>query len=374
MSALFSPFKLAETTFDNRIVVSPMCQYSAPEGCASLWHMSHLGQYAMSGAGLALIEATGVTPDGRITPTCLALYNDAQEEALARTLEVVRAAGPARIGIQLGHAGRKASCHAPWIDGGRALKENEGAWQVVGASPIAYDDTRPVPQALDRAGMQRIAEGFANAARRAARLGLDVVELHAAHGYLIHTFLSPLTNHREDEYGGSLDNRMRFPLEVAQAMRDAWPRERALGARINAGDFLAGGASVEDAIAFARALKQIGFDYVCASCGSMVGGQRFSSYPGYLLAHAGRIRREANIATQGVGFIVDPQMAERAVQSGDADMITLARAFLDDPRWVWHAADALGVDISRPPQYASVNPRRWSAAALRAAASVQRSA
>jgi NADPH2 dehydrogenase len=363
MSALFSPLALGGTRFSNRIVVAPMCQYSAPNGAASDWHLQHVGQYAISGAGLVIVEATAVEAAGRITPLCLSLYTDAQESALARVLEVCRSVGDARIGIQLAHAGRKASCHPPWIDGGSPLRAGEGAWDPVGPSAIPYDGTHPVvPQALDDAGLARICRAFADATRRAARIGFDVVELHAAHGYLLHSFLSPLANVRTDAYGGSASKRMRFPLEVAAAVRDAWPAQRCLGARVNACDFLDGGGTPEDAIAFARALKSLGYNYICVSRGSLVGGQKFDPVPGYMLPYAARLRAEVGIATQAPGMIVDPALAESAVASGQIDMVAMARAFLDDPRWVWRAAEQLGVAIDYPAQYVPAHPRFWPAA------------
>jgi NADPH2 dehydrogenase len=367
MSALFSSIRLAGTTFRNRIVVSPMCQYSAPQGRASAWHMQHLGQYAISGAGLVIIEATAVEAAGRITPLCLSLYDDAQEAALDRVLAVCRASGDARFGIQLAHAGRKGSCHPPW-DGGGPLRPVEGAWQTCAPSAIPYDEGRPVPTALDRDGLLRIRDAFVDAAMRADRLDIDVVELHAAHGYLLHSFVSPITNRREDEYGGTLANRLRFPLEVAAALRSAWPAHRVLGARVNASDHAPHGATIEETIVFAKELKALGYDYVCVSSGSLFGGQRLVAAPGYLLPDAARVRREAAIATQVVGMIVDPHAAERAIAAGEADMVAMARAFLDDPRWVWHAATALGVDIDYPPQYSPAHPSRWSAAKIRAEA------
>jgi NADPH2 dehydrogenase len=364
MSTLFSPITLAQTTFPNRIVVSPMCQYSAPNGVASGWHIPHIGQYVISGAGLVILESTAVEQVGQITPACLGLYTDEQERALKHVIDVCRDAGPARIGIQLGHSGRKGSCHAPW-NGGHALKASEGAWTVLGPSPIAFDDTRPVPAPLDKAGLQRVRDAFAASTRRAARVGFDVVELHCAHGYLLHSFLSPITNKRGDQYGGSRENRMRFPLEVAAAMREAWPMDRVLGARVNASDFMDGGATLEDTAAFATGLKALGFDYVCVSSGSLIGGQTFKSFPGYLLEPSRRIREDAGIATQTVGLIVDPDLAEEAIASGKTDMVAMARAFLDDPRWVWHAAEKLDVKMSYPPQYVHIDPQRWPAAKLR---------
>lgn len=367
MSTLFSPITLGKTTFANRIVVSPMCQYSAPGGIASAWHVPHIGQYVLSGAGLVILEATAVEQSGQITPDCLGLYSDRHESALAQVVDTCRALGPARLGIQLGHAGRKGSCHVPWRSG-HALAADEGAWTIYGPSPIAYDDTRPVPEALDGPGLKRIRHAFADAGRRAARAGFDLVELHAAHGYLLHSFLSPLSNRRLDDYGGTAVKRMRFPLEVAAALRDAWPADRVLGARVNATDFLDGGSTLDETIAFAKELKTRGYDYVCVSSGSLVGGQAIKSFPGYLLPDTERLRREAKIATQVVGLIVDPRLAESAVASGQTDMVAMARAFLDDPRWVWHAAEILGARFDYPVQYAPADPRRWPAAKLRASA------
>lgn len=364
MSALFSPIALGGMTLRNRIVVSPMCQYSAPDGAAAAWHVQHLGQFVVSGAGLVMIEATAVEAAGRITPLCLGLYTDDQEAALGRVLEICRAVGDARIGIQLAHAGRKASCGLPW-HGGAALAAEEGGWTTVGPSPLPYDGTRPPPQALDRAGLDRIRDAFAASTRRAARLGIDAAELHAAHGYLLHSFLSPVSNQRDDAYGGSLDNRMRFPLEVAAAVRAAWPAGRILGARVNSSDFLDGGGTLDDTIAFAAGLKAIGYDYICVSSGSLVGGQRFPSHPGYQLPDAGRLRSEVGIVTQAVGLIASPRLAENAVARGQVDMVAMARAFLDDPRWVWHAAERLGARIDYPAQYGAAHPGRWPAAAAR---------
>ncbi|WP_082143773.1 NADH:flavin oxidoreductase/NADH oxidase [Nitratireductor soli] len=363
-ATLFSPLTVAGTTFPNRIVVSPMCQYRAIDGAASDWHMIHLGQFALSGAGLVMIEATGVEAAGRITPGCLGLYTDAQEEALARVLKVFRHVGKMPVGIQIGHAGRKASSHVPW-DGGHGLAEGEGAWTIVAPSAVAYDEHRAVPEALDGEGMRRIVAAFVQAAERAERIGLDVVELHAAHGYLLHQFIAPLVNRRTDAYGGSRENRLRFPLEVAAALRAVWPEGKVLGARINGPDLLPGGATIEDTIAFADGLKKAGFDYVCVSAGSLIGGQRFEAFPGYLLPYAEAVKRETGLVTQGVGMIVDPFLAEQSIATGQVDMVAIARAFLEDPRWVWHAAEKLGIAMPFPPEYRGADPAIWRGAAHR---------
>lgn len=361
MSKLFSPIALGGVRLANRAVVSPMCQYRAADGSATDWHMVHLGQFALSNAGMVLIEATGVEREGRITPGCLGLYCDDNERALARVVETFKAVGPMPIGIQLGHSGRKGSSHLPW-EGGHGLAEGERAWSTVSSSPVAYDVKHSAPKALDEAGMARVEAAFAAAARRAERIGLDVVELHAAHGYLLHQFVTPLINGRADRYGGSRENRLRFPLRVAAALRAAWPKERALGARINGPDGLPGGATIEDTIAFAEGLKAIGYDYVCVSAGSIVGGQRFEAAPGYLLPHAEAVRRAVDIATMGVGMIVDPFLAEDAIATGRADMVAIARGFLEDPRWVWHAAERLGVTMPFPPEYRGADPAAWQGA------------
>lgn len=363
-SKLFSPITLAGVTLPNRIVVSPMCQYSAEDGSATAWHSVHLGQFALSDAGLLIVEATAVEPAGRITAGCLGLYSDANEAALAGVLSMIRQVTPMPVGIQLAHAGRKGSSGMPWA-GGSQLARGEGAWTTLAPSPVPYDDERPAPQALDEAGMERIREAFALAARRANRIGLDLVEIHSAHGYLLHQFLSPITNRRGDAYGGTRDKRMRFPLEVAAAVRAAWPREKALGARINAEDFVEGGATIDDAVAYAAALKEAGLDYVCVSAGSLVRGQVFNAEPGYLLPYAQEVRRRAGIVVMGVGMIVDPALAEESVATGRVDMVAMARAFLDDPRWVRHAAERLGVRMEPRPQYQGADPARWKGASLR---------
>lgn len=363
-SALFAPFALGGITLENRAVISPMCQYSATDGSASDWHMVHLGQFALSAAGLLLIEATAVEAAGRITTGCLGLYSEANEAALARVVSVIKNVTTMPVGIQLAHSGRKGSSHLAWA-GGRGLSDDEGAWTTFSSSAVPYDDSRPLPQMLDRDGMDRIRDAFVTAARRAERIGIDVVEIHSAHGYLLHQFLSPLVNRREDAYGGSRERRMRFPLEVAAATRAAWPRSKGLGARINAADFVDGGATLDDTVAYAAALKEIGFDYVCVSAGSLIRGQTFDAYPGYLLPYAQEVRSRTGIATMGVGMIVDPALAEASIATGRVDMVAMARAFLDDPRWVRHTAERLGVRLEPLPQYQGIDPLKWKGAPLR---------
>jgi 2,4-dienoyl-CoA reductase-like NADH-dependent reductase (Old Yellow Enzyme family) len=357
---LFTPIELGGITLPNRIVVSPMCQYSAQEGRMTDWHLMHLGQFACSGAGLMMVEATGVTPEGRITHGCTGLYDDATEKAMARAVEVYRGITQHPIGIQLAHAGRKASTHPPFA-GGKPLGPGESPWQTVAPSPIPFGEGWPAPHELTSAEIRFLIEDFVKATQRAERIGFEVVELHSSHGYLLHEFLSPLSNQRKDDYG---KNRMKAPLEVARAVRDVWPKERCLGARISASDWMEGGLGPEDAVAYARELKRIGFDYVCVSSGAMVPHARIPIAPGYQVPFAEKVKREAAISVRAVGLIVLPEQAEDIVASGKADMVALARGFLDDPRWVWHAAEHFGVKVDVPPPYARTRPDQWPGARM----------
>jgi 2,4-dienoyl-CoA reductase-like NADH-dependent reductase (Old Yellow Enzyme family) len=365
MSArLFTPLRLGSLELPNRIVVAPMCQYSADDGCANpVWHRQHWAQFALSGAGLVVVEATGVERIGRITHSCLGLYSDACEAAMARELAAAKglALPGTHFGIQLAHAGRKASAQRPW-DGGKPLGPNEDPWPTVAPSAIPFDAGWHTPTALDEAGIARVRDAFVAAARRAVAIGFDEVELHMAHGYLLHEFLSPLSNRRDDRYGGTLENRLRFPLEVARAVRDVIPARLALGARITGTDWVDGGWTVEDATLLASELKAIGVDFVCVSSGGVHGGIRVPVEPGYQVPLAARVRQGSGIATRAVGLIADAEQAERIVASGQADQVALARALLDNPRWVWHAADRLGVRIAYPPQYARVAAAQWPGA------------
>jgi NADPH2 dehydrogenase len=357
---LFTPIELGGITLPNRIVVAPMCQYSAREGSMTDWHVMHLGQFACSGAGLVMIEATGVKAQGRISPGDAGLYSDANEAAMARVVASCRAISRNPMGVQIGHAGRKASSSFPW-QGGKPLGPGESPWQTVAPSAIPFGEGWPVPHELSESEIDSLVDDFVKAAERAKRIGFEVVELHSAHGYLIHQFLSPLTNRRRDAYG---ENRMRFPLRVAQAVREAWPRDRCLGARINASDWAEGGFTPEDAVAYAKELKRAGLDYVCVSSGATVPHARIPVSPGYQVPFAERVRKGADIKVRAVGMIADPQQAEDIVASGKADMVALARGFLDDPRWVWHAAERLGVKLDYPPQYARSRADLWPGAQL----------
>ena len=358
-SVLFSPISLRSLTLANRIVVSPMCQYSAEDGNASDWHLMHLGNFSVSGAGLVMVEATAVEPRGRITYGDLGLYSGSNEEALGRALQFCRQYGQARMGIQLAHAGRKGSDHLPWEEPGRPLAPQEGAWQTVAPSPISYDEAWPVPQDLDWAGLETVREAFVAATQRAARLNFDLVELHGAHGYLLHQFLSPLSNQRTDEYGGTLENRLRFPLEVFSAVREHWPEPKPLGVRISATDYIEGGWQLADSVVFANELKKRGCDFIDVSGGGLAPQQRITPGPGYQVVFAEEIRRQAKITTMVVGMINQPRQAEAIIASGQADLVALARGMLYNPRWAWHAAEELGAEASYPPQYLRCQPVRW---------------
>lgn len=346
---LFQPLRLRELTLPNRVVLAPMCQYSADDGHASDWHLLHLGQYAVSGLGLLLIEATAVEPCGRITPDCLGLWSDTQASALERVLQAVRPFASMPIGLQLGHAGRKASSRRPGLGRGY-LSPGQGGWQVVGPSSNAFDAQAPVPQALELAQLHAVRDAFVAAARRADRIGIDLLELHAAHGYLLSSFLSPLANQRSDAYGGTLANRMRFPLEVFEAVRDAWPAHKPLGVRFNGTDWVEAGFGPADAVQFARALQRLGCDFVDLSSG---GNARAAipMEPGYQVPLAARVKSETGMPTMAVGLIRAPDHAEQILRSGSADLIAIGRGLLHNPRWVWHAAEHFGLEPRVPHQY-----------------------
>jgi 2,4-dienoyl-CoA reductase-like NADH-dependent reductase (Old Yellow Enzyme family) len=362
LSQLFTPRAIGPLTLRNRIVVAPMCQYSAVDGVSQPWHAQHLGRLALSGAGLVIVEATGVEAEGRISPADTGLWNDDQQTAFAALVSGIRTYSDTPIGIQLGHAGRKASTTPPWI-GNRALTPQEGAWTTSAPSTVPFKDDWHTPVALDEAGMQRIVDAFVAAAGRALHAGFDLVELHAAHGYLLSEFLSPISNHRTDAYGGSAENRMRFPLRVARALRDAWPREKALGVRFNGSDWVEDGVTVEEVQAFARALHDIGYDYLHVSSGGNVARAHIpGGEPGYQVPFAEAVKAavpEANVIA--VGMIYAPAQAEAIIAGGKADFVAIARAVLDDPHWPRHAATALGVAEGLPNQYARAGQSAWPA-------------
>jgi len=356
MSTLFSPYTLRGLTLRNRIVISPMCQYSADQGAANDWHRIHLGHLAFSGAGLLLTEATAIEPIGRITEHDLGLWDDKTEAALAGVLASVRRYSPMPIGMQISHAGRKASVQVPWEGGKQIASSASGGWQTVGPSNVPFADDQDAPQALDDAGLERIRQGFVATAQRAVRLGMQAIEVHAAHGYLLHQFLSPLANRRSDSYGGTLENRMRFPLEVFDAVRAVVPDDIPVGVRVSASDWVEGGWDVAGTVAFTQALKLRGCDWLDASSGGGSPAQKIPVGPGYQVPFAEQIRRETGIATMAVGMITDPVQAETIVATGQADLIAIARAMLYDPRWPWHAAAALGAQVDAPPQYHRSQP------------------
>jgi 2,4-dienoyl-CoA reductase-like NADH-dependent reductase (Old Yellow Enzyme family) len=359
-SLLFTPLQIGGVTLPNRIAVSPMCQYSADDGCMNDWHLAHLSSMALAGTGLVVVEATGVTREGRISHGCTGLYSDRNEAAMKRVIDACRRMTRTPFGIQLAHAGRKGSAQRPW-EGGKALGAGESPWQTVAPSAIAYGENWHLPHELSEPELKKLVDAFAAAARRALAIGFDAVELHAAHGYLLHEFLSPLSNRRKDAYG---TDRMKFPLEVARAVRESWPKDRALGARISGSDWAEGGMATDETVAFARALKAIGYDYACVSSAAIVPQQKMKAAPGYNLPFAARVRAEAGIVTRVGGMIADPAQAEAVLQSGAADQVCLARALLDNPRWPWHAAERLGAKLDYPPQYSRVQPSVWPGAAI----------
>ena len=349
-SLLFSPLQMNHLTLPNRIVIAPMCQYSAVDGNVGDWHVMHLGSLSHSGAGMLIIEATGVEAAGRITPGCPGLWSDANEAAFSRVLHAVRQYSAMPIAIQLAHAGRKASCAAPWL-GGKQLSTDAGGWQTVAPSALPFRDSDAAPQALDESGIARIKDAFVQAARRADRLGIDAVELHAAHGYLLHQFLSPLSNQRTDAYGGSLENRMRLVLEVFADLRAVWPENKPLGIRVSASDWVEGGWDLEQTVQLAHALKPLGCDYIHVSSGGLSPLQKITLQPGYQVPFAQRIKQETGLTTIAVGLIDQPAQAEAILREGSADLVALARGMLYNPRWPWHAAAALGAQVAAPPQY-----------------------
>ena len=350
MSALFSPIQLRGLKLANRIMVSPMCQYSATDGEANDWHFTHINTLALSGAAMFCIEATHVEAIGRITPGCLGLYSEPCEAALKQILASVRKHSTAAVAMQLAHAGRKASSARPW-DGGQLIPQSQGGWQTVAPSALPHKEGEAPPLALDGAGLKRIRDAFVDCAKRAARLGIDALELHGAHGYLLHQFLSPIANQRTDQYGGSLANRMRFPLEVFDAVRAVFPHDKPIGMRVSSTDWVEGGWDLAQTIEFVRELKTRGIDWIDASSGGVSPKQKIPLGPGYQVPFAEAIKRETGVTTIAVGLITEAKQAEAIVADCKADMVALARAMLYDPRWGWHAAAELGGQVDAPPQY-----------------------
>ena len=359
MSTLFSSYRVGSLALRNRIVIAPMCQYSADEGRATDWHVIHLGHLALSGAALLVIEATAVLAEGRISPDDLGLWSDETEEALALALEKIRRYSDMPIGIQLAHAGRKASTRVPWEGGAQIPPGERRGWQTVAPSPIPFKEGENPPSALDREGLAAILKAFADAAKRAARIGLDAVQIHGAHGYLVHQFLSPLSNRREDEYGGSLENRMRFPLAVFDAVRQAFPSNRPVSMRVSGTDWAADGWDIEQTIAFAKALEARGCSAIHVSSGGLTPAQRIPAGPSYQVPLARAVKAATHLPTIAVGLITAYDQAEAIVSTGDADLVALARAMLYDPRWPWHAAAHFGATVKAPKQYLRSQPGRY---------------
>jgi 2,4-dienoyl-CoA reductase-like NADH-dependent reductase (Old Yellow Enzyme family) len=356
---LFTPFRVGEFELVNRIVIAPMCQYSAENGCMTDWHLIHLGQLALSGAALLTIEATAVLPEGRITYADVGLYSDECEAAMQRVLGSLRRWSDMPIALQLGHAGRKASTEVPWKGGKQIPPTHSNGWQTVAPSAIPHNAGEVSPLALDQEGLAQVRNAFADAARRAARLGIGAVQIHAAHGYLLHQFLSPLSNRREDAYGGSLENRMRFPLEVFDAVRAAFPADRPVTMRVSGTDWAGGGWTIEETVAFAKALEAHGCSAIHISSGGLSPAQQIPMGPSYQIPLARAVKAATPMPVVAVGLITDFVQAEAILVTGDADLIALARAILYDPRWPWHAAAHFGAAIKAPNQYLRSQPSQF---------------
>lgn len=352
--SLFTPWTLKSITFKNRVAVSPMCQYSSKDGLAGDWHLVHLGSRAVGGAALVIVEATAVTPEGRITPDDMGIWSDSHAQAFRPITRFIKSQGSVP-GIQLAHAGRKASTYSPWKGDG-ALKKEDGAWTTLSASSLPFQEGWHVPQEMSAEDLKRTAGDFAQAAQRAFQAGFEFAEIHSAHGYLLHQFLSPLSNRRKDGYGGALENRMRFPLEVAAAVRKVWPDHLPLAVRISCTDWAEGGWNLEESVEYAKRLKALGLDLVDCSSGGLVPYAKIQVGPGYQVPFSERIRKEAGLPTLAVGMITEPAQADQIIREGKADLVALARAFLRDPYWALHAAHDLGAEARWPDQYLRARP------------------
>lgn len=358
MSALFSPITMRGMSLNNRIVVAPMCQYIARDGIMHDWHLMHLGQFAMGAGSLVMTEATHVSSIGRITPGCAGIWNDEQEAAIKRIVDFCHGHGVAKMGIQLAHAGRKGSCRTP-LNGDGPLQEGEGRWRCVAPSAVPFAPDWPVPEELDEAGMAEIKAEFVAAAKRADRIGFDTAELHAAHGYLLNQFLSPLSNMRTDGYGGSHENRMRYVLEMFETLRETWPSEKPLGVRLSAVEWVEGGTTIEETIVLSKELEAIGCDYIDISSGGLDYRQKIKTGPGYQVEFANAVKQAVAIPVMAVGMITKARQAEEIIAQGKADFVMLARGMMDDPHWAWHAAGELGEKTEYPPQYIRCSPEYW---------------
>lgn len=354
-SALFSPITLRNLTLKNRLVVSPMCQYISENGSANDWHLMHLGSFSIGGFGLVMTEATNVNAVGKITHKCATLCTDDNEAAMKRVIDFSKKFGVAAQGIQLAHAGRKGSTQPPAL-GGQPLKPEDGAWETVAPSAVPYGPGWHTPRALTKAEIQQIQEDHVASVKRALRVGYDLIEMHAGHGYLTHQFLSPISNRRTDEYGGSLENRMRFALETFEAMRAAWPEDKPMGARVSATDWVAGGWTPEETVVLAKELRKLGCDYVDVSSGGLDPEQRIPLAQGYQVHLSQKIRNEADIKTMSVGLIADAQQAEEIIKTGQADFVCMGRGAMWDPRFPWHAAEIFGDEAPYPPRSTPCHP------------------
>ena len=359
MSVLFTPLTVGGLTLANRIVIAPMCQYSAVEGSMTDWHLIHLGQLALSGAALLTIEATAVLPEGRITYADVGLWSDDNERAMGKVIESVRRWSQMPIAIQLAHAGRKASTEVPWLGGAQIAPDAVNGWQTYSASPLPFDPAENAPQALDQAQLVAVRDAFVAAARRAVRLGIDAIQLHAAHGYLLHQFLSPLSNQRDDVYGGSLENRMRLLLETFDAVRAAVPASLPVSVRVSGTDWVEGGWDIEQSVALAVALEARGCAAIHVSSGGLSPAQRIPVGPSYQVPLARAVKAKTRMPVVAVGLITEFEQAEAIVGTGDADMVALARAMLFNPRWPWHAAAHFGASVRAPSQYLRSQPHQY---------------
>jgi 2,4-dienoyl-CoA reductase-like NADH-dependent reductase (Old Yellow Enzyme family) len=355
-SALFSPITMRGLTLPNRIVVSSMCQYNSDNGSANDWHLMHLGSFSLGAAGLVMTEMTDVNPAGRITHRCAGMYSNANETALKRVHDFCRTYGVAKLGVQLAHAGRKGSTNVP-AAGGKPLKAEENAWVTQAPSAIPYDKDWPPPHAMTREDIQGVIADFVAAAERVARIGYDLIELHGAHGYLLHQFMSPLSNQRTDEYGGSLDNRIRLALEVYAAVRKAWPQDKPIGMRVSATDWVDGGWNPDETVVLARKLKELGCDYLDVSSGGLDPRQKIPLAPGYQVPFGEKVRNETGIKTMSVGLIAGARQAEDIIAQGKADLVVLGRGIMYDPRWAWHAAEELGAETAYAPKMMACHPK-----------------
>jgi 2,4-dienoyl-CoA reductase-like NADH-dependent reductase (Old Yellow Enzyme family) len=355
-SALFTPISLRGLTLPNRIVVSPMCQYNSVDGSATDWHLQHLGSFSLGAAGLVMTEMTNVNPAGRITHKCAGLWSDDNEKALKRVIDFCKTYGVAKQGIQLAHAGRKGSTQPP-AAGGKPLKPEEGAWETLAPSALPYDQDWPPPRAMTVDEIKRTVAEFASSAERAQRIGYDLIELHGGHGYLLHQFLSPLSNQRTDEYGGSLENRMRFVKEIFSAVRAVWPADKPIGIRVSGTDWVDGGWTPDETVILARELMTLGLDYMDVSSGGLDARQKIPLSPGYQVPFGERVKREVGLATMSVGLITGARQAEEIISSGKADMVCLARGMMWDPRWAWHAAEELGAETPYAPKTMAAHPK-----------------